>query len=73
MWFQKKLWDWCSLPNLEDKKIGLTSFEVLYKGASIEFAKNFNTTEANIRNSQQEIIKVYIYKFILYNLCKNFN
>ncbi|XP_029343352.1 DNA-dependent protein kinase catalytic subunit isoform X2 [Acyrthosiphon pisum] len=57
MWFQKKLWDWSLLPNIEDKKIGLSSFEVLYKGASIEFARQNKIIESNIRNVQQEIIK----------------
>lgn len=60
MWFQKKLWDWCSLPNIDDKKIGLSSFEVFYKGASIEFSRHNKTIESNIRNAQKEIIKVYI-------------
>lgn len=58
MWFQKKLWDWSLLPNIEDKKIGLSSFEVFYKGASIEFARQNKIIESNIRNVQQEIIKV---------------
>jgi len=58
MWFQKKLWDWSLLSNIEDKKIGLSSFEVLYKGASIEFARQNKIIESHIRNVQQEIIKV---------------
>lgn len=58
MWFQKKLWYWSLLPNIEDKKIGLSSFEVLYKGASIEFARQNKIIESSIRNVQQEIIKV---------------
>lgn len=58
MWFQKKLWDWSLLPNIEDKKIGLSSFEVLHKGSSIEFARQNKTFESNIGNIQQEIIKV---------------
>lgn len=58
MWFQKKLWDWSLLPNIEDKKIGLSSFEVLYKSASIEFARQNKIIESNIRNVQQEIIQV---------------
>lgn len=58
MWFQKKLWDWSLLPNIEDKRIGLSSFEILYKGASIEFSRQNSIIDSNIRNIQQEIIKV---------------
>lgn len=53
------------MPNLEDKKIGLSSFEVLYKGASIEFTKNIEIIDPNIRNTQQEILKVYFYLNII--------
>jgi len=60
IWFQKTLWDWSLMPNIEDKKIGLSSFEVLCKGALIEFARQNKTTESNSRNIQQEIIKVKI-------------
>ncbi|XP_025192516.1 DNA-dependent protein kinase catalytic subunit-like [Melanaphis sacchari] len=65
MWFQKKLWDWSLLPNIEDKKIGLFSFEILYKGASIEFSKHNINTGSSI---QQEIIKNMI-KFLKLKLC----
>lgn len=68
IWFEKKLWDWCLMPNLEDKKIGLSSFEVLYKGASIEFSKNIEIIEPNIRNTQQEILKVYFILLICLNI-----
>jgi len=58
MWFQKKLWDWSLLPNIEDKRIGLSSFEILYKGASIEFSRQNRLIDSNIHNIHQEIIKV---------------
>lgn len=58
IWLQKKLWDWCLLPNLEDKKNGVISFEVLHKGASVEFTKHFITEKPNINNTRQKIIQV---------------
>lgn len=58
IWFQEKLWDWCLLPNLEDKKIGLYSFETLYKGTTIELMQSIKKNEIKIRNTHQEIIKV---------------
>ncbi|XP_060849991.1 DNA-dependent protein kinase catalytic subunit-like isoform X3 [Rhopalosiphum padi] len=68
MWFQKKLWDWSLLPNIEDKKIGLSSFEIFHKGASIEFSRQNKIIESNISNIQQEIIKNMI-MFLQLKLC----
>lgn len=59
MWLQKMLWDWCSLPNLEDKKIGLSSFEVFYKGASLKLSRNVDINGLSTeKKDHQEIIKV---------------
>lgn len=65
IWFQKNLWNWCLFSNIEDKKIGLSSFETFYKGASLKFSRNSINIEPNINNAQRELIKVKLKKYFI--------
>ncbi|XP_050441863.1 DNA-dependent protein kinase catalytic subunit-like isoform X2 [Adelges cooleyi] len=68
VWFQKKLWDWCTLSNVEDKKIGLSTFEFFYKGASRELQNNYYLFQPELKLIQQNNVQIMIH-FLKSKMC----